>query len=46
MKSGKYFEKDCIYGVNFNSGICISMQYIYVKNVQPPNEVLYTLRNI
>ena len=31
MKSGEYFEKDDIYGVNYDSGICISMQYIYVK---------------
>ena len=31
MKKGKYFEKDNIYGVNFDSGMCISMQYVYVK---------------
>ena len=31
MKSGKYFEKDNICEVNFDSGICISMQYIYLK---------------
>ena len=31
MKNGKYFEKDNIYGINFDSRICISMQYIYVK---------------
>ena len=29
MKSSKYFEKYNIYGVNFDSGICSSMQYIY-----------------
>ena len=33
MKSGKYFEKDNTYGLNFDSGIYISMQYIHVKNV-------------
>ena len=36
MKSGKYFEKDNIYRVNFDSGICISMQYIYLKECTTP----------
>ena len=36
MKSGKYFEKNNIYGVNFDSGICISMQYIYLKECTTP----------
>ena len=42
MKSGKYFEKDNIYGVNFDSGICISIQYIYVKECTTPNQVLFS----
>ena len=33
MKSGEYFEKDNIYGVNFDSRICISMEYIHVKEL-------------
>ena len=41
MKSSKYFEKYNIYEVNFDSGICISMQYIYVKECTTPNQVLY-----
>ena len=36
MKSGEYFEKDNIYGVNFDSGICISMEYIHVKEYMTP----------
>ena len=28
MKSSEYFEKENIYGVSFDSGICISMEYI------------------
>ena len=36
MKSGEYFEKDNIYGVNFYSGICISMEYINVKEYMTP----------
>ena len=36
MKRDEYFEKDNIYGVNFVSGICISMQYIYVKECMTP----------
>ena len=37
MKSGKYFEKKKnIYGVNFDSGICISMKYIYLKECVTP----------
>ena len=42
MKSGKYFEKDNIYGVNFDSGICISMQYIYLKECMIPPTKFYT----
>ena len=30
LKSGEYFKKDSIYGVNFDSGIYISMEYIHV----------------
>ena len=41
MKSGEYFEKDNNYGVNFDFGICISMEYIQVKNTWPPHQVLY-----
>ena len=41
MKRAEYFEKDNIYGVNFDSGIWISMQYIYVKECTTPNQVLY-----
>ena len=41
MKSGKYFEKDNISEVNFDSGICISMQYIYSKECTTPKQVLY-----
>ena len=37
MKSGEYFENDNIYGVNFDSGICISMEYIHVKECMTPN---------
>ena len=42
MKSGEYFEKDHIYGVNFDSGICISMEYIPVKEyiIPQPNFIL------
>ena len=36
MKSGEYFEKGNIYGGNFDSGICISIQYIYVKECTTP----------
>ena len=36
MKSGEYFENDKIYGVNFDSGICISMEYIHVKEYMTP----------
>ena len=36
MESSKYFEKYNIYGVNFDSGICISMRYIYVKECTTP----------
>ena len=39
MKSDKYFKKDNIYGVNFDSGSCISMQYIYLKEYTTPNQV-------
>ena len=35
MKSGEYFEKADIYGVNFDSGLCISMEYIHVKECIP-----------
>ena len=38
MQSGNFLKKIKFYGVNFDSGICISMQYIYVKecmNSQP-----------
>ena len=38
MKSGKYFEKDNIYGVNFDSGICISMQFTYLKEYTTPTK--------
>ena len=31
LENGEYFEKDNIYGVNFDSGICVSMEYIHVK---------------
>ena len=31
MKNGEYFENDNIYGVNFDTGICISTEYIHVK---------------
>ena len=31
MKSGEYFEKANICGVNFDPGICISTEYIHVK---------------
>ena len=31
MKSGEYFENDNVYGANFDAGICISMEYISVK---------------
>ena len=36
MKSGEYFEKANICDVNFDSGICISMQYIHVKEYMTP----------
>ena len=36
MKSGQYFEKDNIHGVNFDSGISISMEYIHVKEYMTP----------
>ena len=39
MKSGEYLEKGNIYGVNFDSGICISMEYIHVKEYIIPNQV-------
>ena len=42
MKSSKYFEKCNIYGVNFDSGIFISMQYIYVKECTTPPTKFYT----
>ena len=42
MKNGKYFEKNIIYGVNFDSEICISMQYIYVKECMTPPTKFYT----
>ena len=35
MKSGEYFEKDNIYGVNFDSGIFISMEYIHAIEYDP-----------
>ena len=41
MKSGEYFEKANIYEVNFDIGICISMEYIHVKEYMTPNQVLY-----
>ena len=42
MKSGEYFEKDNIYGVNFDSGICISIEYINViSRIYDPNQFLY-----
>ena len=41
MKSGEYFEKANIYGVNFDSGICISIEYIHVKEYVIPTQVLY-----
>ena len=41
MKKGKYFEKDNINGVNFDSGICISMLYIYVEEFMTPQPSLY-----
>ena len=31
VKNGEYFEKGNIYGVNFDTGICISMEYIHVR---------------
>ena len=36
MKSGEYFERENIYAVNFDSGICISMQYFYVTECTTP----------
>ena len=42
MKSSKYFEKYNIYGVNFDSGIGIFMQYIYVKECMTPPTKFYT----
>ena len=36
MKNGEYFEKDSINGVNFESGICVSMEYIHVKEYMMP----------
>ena len=36
MKSGEYLEKANIYGANFDSGICISMEYIHVKVYMTP----------
>ena len=41
MKSRKYFEKYNIFGANFDSGICISMRCIYVKECTTPSQVLY-----
>ena len=35
------FFKDNIYGVNFDSGICISMEYIPVKEHMTPTKFLY-----
>ena len=35
LKTGEYFEKANIYGVNFGSGICISIEYIHVKEYDP-----------
>ena len=29
LKNGEYFEKDNMYGVNFDSGIYISMEYVH-----------------
>ena len=42
MQSSKYFEKHNIYGVNFDSEICILMQYIYAKEctTQQPSFIL------
>ena len=42
MKSGEYFENDNIYGVNFDSGICISMENIHVKECMTPPTNFYT----
>ena len=36
MKSGEYFDKDSIYGVNFDPGVFISMEYIHVKEYYEP----------
>ena len=36
MKGGEYFENDNIYVVNFDSGICIFMEYIHVKEWMTP----------
>ena len=41
MKSGEYFETANIYGVNFDTGICISMEYVHVEEYMTPNQVLY-----
>ena len=41
-KSGEYFEKDNIYVVNFDPGICISVEYMHVKEYMTPTK-FYTL---
>ena len=38
MKSSKKFFKYNIYGVNFDSEICISMHYVYVKECKTPTK--------
>ena len=44
MKRGENFEKDNIYGVNFDSGICISIQQVYVKECTTP-QASFILQN-
>ena len=44
MKNGEYFEKDNIYEVNFDSGICIFMEYIHVKEYDPPPTSSFILK--
>ena len=38
MKRGEYFEKANIYGVNLDSGICISIEYPCKRIYDPPTK--------
>ena len=43
MKCGEYLEKDNIlYEVNFDYGICVSMEYIHVKKYITTPTKFYT----